>query len=136
MKKFLYALCFAAAILVGGQLHAQGAISHTTTSYGNALDTVVNTAQKVMTPYKPISWKTGISFVVVATKISGTVAGSLELQGSMDGVAFALIGSATTPADATKNYVFNTTQKFVYYRISWVGAGTMSASFKQSSLLY
>jgi hypothetical protein len=136
MKKFLYALSFAAAILMGGQLHAQGVINHTTTAFGSLLDTVDNTESHVMTPYKPSSWKTGISFIVVVKKISGTVAGSLELQGSMDGTEFALLGTATTPSDASKNYKFSTTEKYAYYRISWVGAGTMSASFKQSSLLY
>lgn len=136
MKKLLFALTFAAAILMGGQLHAQGPIAHTSTAFGNLLDTVDNTESHTMTPYKPTSWKTGISFVVVVKKISGTVAGSLELQGSMDGTEFALIGSATTPSDASKNYKFSTTEKYVYYRISWVGAGTMSASFKESSLLY
>ncbi|HEX7906236.1 MAG TPA: hypothetical protein VF487_20320 [Chitinophagaceae bacterium] len=136
MKKLLFALAFAVSLIAGSELHAQGSVNHTTTAYGNLLDTVDNTESHVMTPYKPSSWKTGVSFVVVVKKISGTVAGSLELQGSMDGTEFALIGSATTPADQSKNYVFNTTQKFVFYRISWAGAGTMSASFKQSSLLY
>lgn len=110
----------------------------TTTSYGNTLDTVVNTAQKVTTPAdgRTINWASGITAQVVATKISGVVAGTLVLQGSMDGTNWTTIGSAASVADASGTYSFNTTVKWYYYRISWTGTGTMSVSFKAFFLWY
>lgn len=102
----------------------------TTTSYGNLLDTVTNTATKVTTPFRVTNWKVGITGHVVVTKISGTVGGTLALQGSMDGTNWSTIGSTSTPSDATANYAFNTTVGWYYYRFSYAGTGTMSASIK------
>lgn len=104
----------------------------TTTSFGLTLDTVDNTETKVTTTAEGriTNWRTGITFEVVVLKISGTVGGSLTLQGSMNGTDWVTIGSATTPSDGSANYGFNTTQKWYYFRVSWAGTGTMSASFK------
>lgn len=104
----------------------------TTTAFGNALDTVDNTEQHVTTPADGLikNWKTGVTAKVVAKKISGTVGGTLVLQGSMDGTEWVTIGSGASVSDASANYSFNTTVRFYYYRISWTGTGTMSASMK------
>lgn len=102
----------------------------TTTSYGNALDTVTNTGVKVTTPFRVANFHSGITAHVVVTKISGTVGGTLALQGSLDGTNWSTIGSAATPTDASANYPFNTTVAWYYYRLSYTGTGTMSASFK------
>lgn len=110
----------------------------TTTSYGLTLDTVVNTGAIVTTPAdgRVATWKTGITAQVVATKISGTVAGTLVLQGSMNGTNWTTIGSAASVTDATNTYTFNTTVRWYYYRISWTGTGTMSASTKSYLFAY
>lgn len=102
----------------------------TTTSYGNTLDTVTNTASKVTTGWGISDWGTGVTAHVVVTKISGTVGGSIAFQGSMDNTNWSTIGSASTPSDASANYSFNTTVGWKYYRINFTGASTMSASFK------
>src|SRR5206468_3799730 len=107
-----------------------------TTSYSNALDTVVNTATKVTTAYRVSNFHTGVTAQVVVTKISGTVGGTLGLYGSMDGINWSLIGSASTPSDGSANYSFNTTSAWFYYRVSYAGTGTMSASFKAFLLPY
>lgn len=108
----------------------------TTTAYGNALDTVDNTENHVTTSFSVARWNKGLTANVIVKKISGTVAGSLQLQGSMDNVEWTLIGTATTPTDASNNYSFNTTVAWRYFRISWTGAGTMSASFRNLLLPY
>lgn len=110
----------------------------TTTAFGNTLDTVDNTEQHVTTPAdgKTTNWNIGLTAEVVVKKISGTVAGTLVLQGSMDGTEWVTIGSGASVTDASNNYTFNTTVKWYYYRISWTGTGTMSASFKSYFLWY
>lgn len=142
MKKlFIISALFAALLATApssadAQMYAPKLL--TTTSYGNTLDTVVNTAQKVTTPADGLirNWKTGLVAMVVVTKISGTVAGSLALQGSLNGTDWVTVGSAASPSDATANYRFATTEKWLYYRISYTGSGTMSASFKSYIFTY
>ena len=104
----------------------------TTTSYGNTLDTVVNTATKVTTATKVGSWyaNASVQAQVILTKISGTVGGSLGLYGSMDGTNWTLCETVTTPSDASANYFITTTKRYYYYRISYTGATTQSASIK------
>lgn len=110
----------------------------TTTSHGATLDTTINTGQIVTTPGdgKTTVWNLGITAQVVVTKISGTVAGTLVLQGSMDGTNWTTIGSGASVTDASNTYSFNSTVKWYYYRISWTGTGTMSASWKSYFLWY
>lgn len=146
MKKILFLLTAAAVFLVAGTQSAKaqtGAPSPypkllTTTAFGNSLDTVDNTEQHVTTPAlgKTTVWGTGLTAKVITKKISGTVGGTLVLQGSMDGTEWVTIGSAASVTDASNNYGFNTTVKWYYYRISWTGTGTMSASMKCYFLWY
>jgi len=135
MKKIIF-LLFAFAMFAISATAQQAPRLLTTTSYGNTLDTVVNTAAKVTTASKGVvsNFGKGVTAHVIVTKISGTVGGSIALQGSMDGVTFLTIGSAATATDATNSYSFNTTVGWRYYRINYTGTGTMSASFK--SYLY
>lgn len=128
------------AVLVAPSVNAQMLVpkTMTTTAYGNTLDTVDNTEQHVTTPSDGLikHWKTGVTATVVVKKISGTVGGTLVLQGSMDGTEWVTIGSAATVSDGSANYSFNTTVRHYYYRISWTGTGTMSASFKSYLFTY
>lgn len=134
MKQLIIMLLFSAAMFTATAQVAPKAL--TTTSYGNLLDTVVNAATKVTTAYRVTTFKTGITGQVVVTKISGTVGGSITLQGSMDGTNWSTIGSAATASDATANYSFNTTVGWYYYRLSYAGTGTMSASLKAFLYVY
>lgn len=110
----------------------------TTTAHGLALDTVDNTEQHVTTTAEGLikNWKTGVTAQVVVTKISGTVGGTIALQGSMNGTDWTTIGSAATATDASGTYSFNSTVRWYYYRISWTGTGTMSASFSNYLFTY
>ena len=143
MKKlFLIAglLAFIAMLVPAGEAKAQMYSPKllTTTAFGNTLDTVDNTETHVTTPADGLiqNWKNGITAQVVVTKISGTVGGTLALQGSMDGTNWTTIGSAATPSDGSATYSFNTTVRWYYYRISYAGTGTMSASFKSYFFTY
>lgn len=91
-------------------------------------DTVVNTAtvSKVFTitgAYK------GISVQAKWTEISGTTAGTIKLQGSMDGTLYTDIASQTGSATdvASGQLIFYVTAPFLkYYKVTWTGTGTMS----------
>ncbi|RUP42610.1 MAG: hypothetical protein EKK63_00285 [Acinetobacter sp.] len=136
MKKIIcliaVVLCFTAA--TQAQLFRVDTL--TTTSYGNRLDTVTNTASKSTTAYVLPVYKTGLTVQCVVTKISGTVGGTLGLYGSMNGTNFTLIGSTATPSDASANYSFNTTVGWKFYRVTYTGTGTMSASIKSYAMPY
>jgi len=137
MKKyFLLAGLFAllCAFIPTESINAQWAVPKalTTTAYGNALDTVDNTETHVTTTSegRVATWKTGVTASVVVTKISGTVGGTIVLQGSLDGTNWVTVDTTGTITDATANYGFNTTERWYYYRVNYTGTGTMSASMK------
>ncbi len=131
MKKIFFVLSFA---LLGICVNAQNNVPKTltTTSYGNTLDTVTNTATKNTSTYTVGDWfaNKSVQVQVVVTKISGTVGGSIGLYGSMDGANWTLCETVTTASDASANYYISTTKRYYKYRVSWAGTGTMSASFK------
>lgn len=76
---------------------------------------------------------------VVCTKISGTVAGTISLLGSLDGTNFKAltvrdstdaIPTFTATDVASQNFIWRLTGNPVtHYRVSWAGSGTMAASF-------
>lgn len=101
---------------------------------GNALatDTVTNTGTGlVQVLHEAKGNVTSVTFT--ATKISGTVAGTVALHGSNDGTNFASIHSTTFTATdvasqgGTWQLVGN---PFRYYRVTWTGSGTMAATVK------
>jgi hypothetical protein len=78
---------------------------------------------------------------VNVTKISGTVGGTISLQGSLDGTNWKALNTAetqtalptVTATDATNVYHCRLNgSPFLYYRVSWTGTGTMAASFSAS----
>lgn len=100
-------------------------------------DTTTNTA----TSYVGLgvsNWYNTVTIQSVVTKISGTVAGTVTLQGSIDGTNYVTVSSSYadvtsySPTDvATSSKIFIVTgSPYRYYRLSYTGAGTMSASHK------
>lgn len=74
---------------------------------------------------------------VTVTKLSGTVAGTITLQGSMDGTNYKAINAndsqtalaTVTATDATNTYHWRLLGGgFNYYRVTWTGAATMAAT--------
>lgn len=117
-------------------------------------DTVTNTATNfITTGYPQYAVSTGATAAftytgmatpafsttiqVSITKISGLVAGTVTLQGSLDGVSFSTVASPTLAITATATATDVASQSFSwvvgynpyrFYRISWTGVGTMAAS--------
>lgn len=123
MKKLVY-LLLSAVLLMATQSQAQ--VYQSTLAAG---DTVVDagTAAKVINitgDYK------GVVFNPIFTKISGTVAGTIKLQGSLDGSTYTDVASQTFTATniATGQTLWYVTAPLArYYKITWTGTGTMSA---------
>lgn len=68
-----------------------------------------------------------------ATKISGTVAGTVSLYGSDDGTNYRSISSTTFTATdvASQGGIWLLTGSPVqYYEVTWTGTGTMAASVR------
>ena len=84
------------------------------------------------------AWYNTVTIQSVVTKISGTVAGTVTLQGSIDGTNYVTVNSSYadvtsySPTDvATSSKLFVVTgSPYRYYRLSYTGAGTMSASHR------
>lgn len=95
-------------------------------------DTITNTG----TEYATLQVKSSgsiISIQAVVTKLSGTVAGTVILQASNDGLNYVTIGSDTlTLSNVTTNsYLFTVSNHpYIYYRLKATGSGTMSATLK------
>jgi hypothetical protein len=108
-----------------------------TQAYGSTSDTIANSA----TGYVGITvnnYYKEVSFQAVVTKISGTVGGTVTLQGSNDGTNYVTVSASysdvqtLTPTNqATNSKLFTVTgSPYKYYRLSYTGTGTMSATIK------
>jgi hypothetical protein len=93
--------------------------------------TVTNTGTGTATSPKLDSDFRNVSLTLLITKTSGTVAGSVTLQGSIDGTnwySFTSPAAVTATDVATQVVTFQITDKiFPYYRASYTGTGTMVA---------
>lgn len=107
-------------------------------SYSNrATDTVTNTGTAVLASGR-IAGQGKVSIQVNCTEISGTTGGTITLLGSLDGTNFKAVPTAETQTSVTTATAADvTTQTFIwrlndnpflYYRVSWAGTGTMSAT--------
>ena len=142
MKKlFLIISLFAFAFIVNGQgsLKALQKKVNLTTPTIISFDTVTNTGTNYLTTLVPISgaYQT-VTVQWNGTKLSGTVAGTVTLQGSLDNVNFITVtGTATgvqTGAFTATNVATQSTSwtlvnnPYAYYRVTWTGVGTMAAT--------
>jgi hypothetical protein len=106
--------------------------------YSNTTDTVTNAATKTLTLPVTKAWYKTITIQAVVTKISGTAAGTVTLQGSNDGSNYVTVSSSYS--DAQTLSVSNTTTNtklfkitgtpYLYYRLSYTGSGTMACKIK------
>lgn len=107
------------------------------TTNNKALDTVTNTASKslVVAVSGPQSI---VTIVATVTKISGTVAGTVRLLGSIDGVNYtaadATTYTATDVAGGQSTSWIVTPSKYVNYKVTYTGTGTMVASLAAKSM--
>lgn len=136
MKKF--ALLFVALVAFAA-FESKAQVYSLLSPYSFTSDTVTNTGTAYLSTVavSPAPAVTTTIWVGV-TKISGTVGGTITLQGSIDGTnwkavntpntATALATHTATDASNTYHWVISGSP-FPYYRVSWTGTGTMSASF-------
>lgn len=123
MKKLVYIL-LSAILLMATQSQAQ--VYSSTLAAG---DTVVDAGTASKTFNISGDYK-GIVVNPVFTKISGTVAGTIKLQGSLDGSTYTDVASQTFTATniATGQTLWYVAAPLArYYKITWTGTGTMSA---------
>lgn len=136
MKKIIFLLIgFVASLTVSAQV----ADFYQPLGTNLTVDTVTNTGTSYVTTRALKADFTAHTTVQVnVTKISGTVGGTISLQGSLDGVNFKALNTldtqtalaTITATDATNSYHWRVTGgSFLYYRVSWTGTGTMAASF-------
>jgi hypothetical protein len=128
-------------LLIAFLFFAISSEAQTFTMTGSA-DTVVNTATKACSLKTVHSYKQ-ISIQAVITKISGTVGGTLTLLGSIDGTNYINVDTATfvnsglaatytatnTTGAQSKVWIINN-NPYLWFKLSYTGTGTMSASLK------
>lgn len=119
---------------------SQAQVALISPTYGNTIDTVSNTASKILYK-KVIGNKATITITVNITKISGVLAGTLIPVASNDGINFYDITGYTT-ADAaftvtdvaSQGKAYQCKLGYQYYGVRWTGSGTMSGSITATLL--
>ena len=147
MKKFSLIAVALIIMVTVSSIESKGQIKDLKSVYSLNSDTVANTATIYLTsainPSKDRVKTTETIVQVVVTKISGTVGGTISLLGSIDGTNFKALNTAETQTalatitatDASNVYHWRLNgNPFLYYRVSWTGTGTMSASFSAKLL--
>lgn len=139
IKLWILSFSFVALLLCAAQNESKAQVRDLYSSYGLTSDTVVNTAVGYLQTTVKGNYREEIIQVVV-TEISGTTAGTVSILGSLDGsnfIALKLEEVATAvntfaPADVgtAQTYMWRIKNNpAYYYRVSYTGAGTMSAKF-------
>lgn len=131
-KIFILIALFACSLGLQAQVNMSMTGSHA------ALDTVTNTGTTTWTSSRvPVAGGLNVTVHITVTKISGTVGGTITLQGSLDGVTWKAMNTVdtatalatTTATDASNTYHYRLLgNPLPYYRVSWTGTGTMVAS--------
>jgi len=100
-------------------------------------DTVSNSATNYVTA-RVSNYYTSVTIQAVVTKLSGTAAGTVTVQGSNDGTNYETVNTSfitsqtltvTNVTTSTKLFVI-TGSPYAYYRLSYTGSGTMSCTLK------
>lgn len=135
MKKFILSIIVCLFIVASSNGQAYQMTGGYTTG-----DTVVNTASKACSLKVVKSYKS-VTIQANVTKISGTVGGTITLQGSVDGVNFVTCDTAAFVSDGPATYTATNSASqskawivsgapYTWFRLNYVGTGTMSAIIK------
>lgn len=97
-------------------------------------DTIVNTGTVTKTLPSLTGGYSGVYIAILLTKISGTGAGTVQLQASLDGTNYFNVGSASTITNvASQVFGFtNTAPVPVYLQLLCTGSGTESVQVNVS----
>ncbi len=137
MKKFFSIICFAVALVLFSPGASAQSSRNDYAGYLGVKDTLTNADTTVyeVTIGGP---KHIIAVQCNVIKLTGTVAGKIDIYGSVDGVTYetALAASSVTKTDATANYVIKfTSNAYKKYKIYSIGSGTNTHS-QRCYLLY
>lgn len=124
MKKFLSVLLIAALAFIAPQANAQSSVLVSSTDTLTNADTVYISLPTATGGYYAV----GIQAVV--SKVSGTVAGTAIIQGSLDGTNYVDIGTDTlTFTNVTTNTKVwaITPSVYQYHRVKFLSSGTVVA---------
>jgi acid phosphatase class B len=136
MKK-IFTVIFAIGVFMALAFSSSHAQTVTMTNSG---DTIVNTATEACSLKVVNSYK-AVTVHALITKISGTVGGTLTLQGGIDGTTYVTVDTAslttegastftpTNVASQSKVWIMNGAP-YLWYKLSYTGTGTMSATLK------
>lgn len=103
-------------------------------------DTITNAGTKACSLKVVHSYKQ-VSIQCLITKISGTIGGTVTLQGTIDGTNYVTVDTATfvtegaatytatNVASQSKVWIMNNAP-YLWYKISYTGTGTMSGTLK------
>jgi len=88
-------------------------------------DSIVN-AGTVTKDFQTTGAVKGVAVQVVLTKVIGTGGGTVQIQGSLDGTNYKIIGSTSTITDvSSQNFFFYVTSPLPrYFRVLYTGTGT------------
>lgn len=140
MKNIISILAFSLLVVAGA--NAQG-FSKSKFLNGAVDSIIVTNAGTSSMIYGPVT-KRPMSIQLNIAKASGTLAGTVTLLGSLDGVQYVALTDATSTPTITTYTVtdggtytarqikqwFLNDHPCLYYKITWVGAGTMAGSAK------
>jgi hypothetical protein len=106
-------------------------------NYSLTSDTITNSGTGYV-EFTLNSFYERVSFQPVVTKLSGTAAGTVTLQGSIDGTNFVTVASSyvtaatmsVTNVTTSTSMLIVTDSPYRYYRLSYTGSGTMSCTLK------
>lgn len=109
------------------------------TTYSTLLtDTVTNGGTGSLTSIRIAGGASSVTIFAILTELSGTTAGTLTVLGSLDGTNYKAIpttetqtamATATATDVASQSFTWHLrSSPYLYYRLQWVGAGTMSAT--------
>lgn len=144
MKKIILLIAFISAFIAAKAQYSDAVLLTSITGYYG--DTVTNTATKYLYYTNGLSAPQlkGVlhtsAIAITVTKISGTVAGTISVEGSLDGVNYYNVYNSHFAGSDISNYNYTatdvSTQTFrfappfwadLYLRVKYTGAGNMSA---------
>lgn len=127
MKKFILIAIIGLIAFVSKPATAQ--VTNLLSQYSLTVDTVDNTETLYLTLASTISgYRKVVTVQFLATEISGTTAGTAQVQGSLDGTNYYNLGSAYTLTDVASQCTSITLTDWgsLYLRVKVTGSGTMS----------